>query len=231
MTSKIGTMMDQFFGKVSAGVPQTPSQTPMEEMHSPFYLQRDVVSGAYEGLTRLEIFAKHCAGKRVLHIGCTQYPITNIDNSLHIALGGKCSVIDGFDVDQAGYEILAPHISNGRFLTNIDDAGEYDVVIIPEVLEHVGDVNSFLKQMSGIRSSQFIITVPDVYQCMGRHFRAVQDGSVHRVAEAVHPDHNYWFTPFTLRNVVRKYTDWHLDSMYWINNISLMAICNTKRNV
>jgi hypothetical protein len=43
----------------------------------------------------------------------------------------------------------------------------------------------------------------------------------------VHPDHNCWFTPYTLRNLVTKYTTWAvMDTVWFFNGISLMLFAN-----
>jgi hypothetical protein len=44
--------------------------------------------------------------------------------------------------------------------------------------------------------------------------------------EVVHPDHNCWYTPFTLSNVIKKYTNWQLDGMFFFNGMSLLAACS-----
>lgn len=42
--------------------------------------------------------------------------------------------------------------------------------------------------------------------------------------EVVHPDHNNWYTPYTLSNIITKYTNWALQGMWFFNGISLLAI-------
>ncbi|MGF6904349.1 hypothetical protein P3T22_005638 [Paraburkholderia sp. GAS348] len=94
----------------------------------------------------------------------------------------------------------------------------------PEVIEHVGNVATFLEQIDRIDFGTVVITVPDAVQCYPRHFDfADRDDTF---VEIVHPDHNYWFTPYTLLNVVRKYTSWHVRGMYFFNNISLLMIAS-----
>jgi len=224
MNSSVKSLFDKLSLALNLSKKNRPS---MEEIHSEFYLQKDIVSMEYSDLNRFDIFSKYCKNARVLHVGCTQYPITDINNSLHIELASVCKLIDGFDVDHSGYKVLAPYVHNGRFLEDLTEATEYDLVIIPEVLEHVGNVQDFFALMSNIKSKRYIVTVPDIYQCMDRHFRATKNGEFSNVSEGVHPDHNYWFSPYTLRNTINKYTDWSLDGLFWINKISLMAVCSS----
>ena len=42
----------------------------------------------------------------------------------------------------------------------------------------------------------------------------------------VHPDHNCWYSPYTLGNVIRKYTDWQVAGTWFFNRISLLAIAH-----
>lgn len=42
--------------------------------------------------------------------------------------------------------------------------------------------------------------------------------------EVVHPDHNCWYTPYTFRNTIAKYTSWNPGTMWFFNNISLLGL-------
>lgn len=203
-----------------------PTTREMRDLHETFYLQSLSVSLSYAELPREDLFAQFCKGKTVLHIGCTQHPITNINTSLHLKIAKHCKQLDGYDIDQRGYAILAPHINNGRFLESLSHVERYDLILIPEVLEHVGDPQSFLATIDTIEAREIIITVPDVFQCLSRHFSFETTANDAKIAEAVHPDHNYWFTPYTLSNLIKKYTPWHLEGLYWINRLSIMAHCS-----
>lgn len=199
----------------------THGQTMIEHLHAPFYLQRVQVSDRFQGVARLDAFRQYCEGKAVLHIGCAQFPITNPANNLHVQLAPFCRLLDGYDIAKDMYDVLRPHVHNGRFLPALRDAGQYDVVLIPEVLEHVSDVSGFLGAMSEIKTSRFIITVPDVFQCYQRHFAMDERQGV--FFEAVHPDHNCWYSPYTIANTLRKYTDWLVEEICWFNRISLLV--------
>jgi hypothetical protein len=62
---------------------------------------------------------------------------------------------------------------------------------------------------------------------MSRHFDYLADTET--FVEVVHPDHNCWYTPYTLTNTLAKYTDWTLNGVWFFNRISLMAIA-TRAN-
>jgi hypothetical protein len=90
------------------------------------------------------------------------------------------------------------------------------------VLEHVPNVEQFLQQLDAVQAAHVILTVPDAFQCMKRHFDYVGDSET--FVEVVHPDHNCWYTPYTLTSTLKKYTPWTVDGLWFFNNISLLAI-------
>ena len=79
-----------------------------------------------------------------------------------------------------------------------------------------------LQQLNQVNAPHFVITVPDAYSCMQRHFDYAAQAET--FVEVVHPDHNCWYTPYTFSNVVRKYTDWRIDGMWFFNRISMLMI-------
>lgn len=196
--------------------------SPLERLHEPYFVQRVHVSSGVIGLSRLDVFKKLCEGQRILHIGCADWPITDPKNSLHLALEPHCAKLDGFDIHAEALAALAPH-TKGRLYSRFEDlTDEYDLILVPEVMEHVPDVGGFLAQLHSLNAPAYVITVPDAYQCHKRHFDYVK--STETFVEIVHPDHNCWYTPFTLTNVITKYTPWRIDDIWFFNNISLLAL-------
>ena len=111
-----------------------------------------------------------------------------------------------------------------KALGETEVTGTYDTVLVPEVLEHVPDVQGFLRQLDAVGASQYIITVPDAFSCFRRHFD--YSSGAQTFVEVVHPDHNCWYTPYTLANVIAKYTPWRLDGMFFFNGMSLLAVAS-----
>jgi len=197
-----------------------------EAKHDPFFVQKIKVSRGMLGLPREVVFAKMCEGKRVLHIGCADWPITDPATSLHVALGPYCARLDGFDPHAEALAALAPHMLGTNLLyANLEDVtGEYDLVLVPEVMEHVADVEGFLAQLHRINAPRYVITVPDAARCAPYHFH--YEAATDTFVEIVHPDHNCWYSPFTLTNVIRKFTPWKVEGVWFFTNISLMAVCS-----
>ena len=210
-------------------VSQTPTepitdaeQSPLESLHDPYFVQRVKVSREIGSLNRLAVFAKLCAGQRVLHMGCADWPITDPKTSLHLALEPYCAHLDGFDVHEEALANLAPHVS-GKLYSHIEEIRDkYDLILVPKVMEHVTNVGLFLDQLNTLQAPFIVITVPDAYQCRERHFDYVESTST--FIEIVHPDHNCWYTPYTLTSVIKKYTRWQMEGMWFFNGISLMAL-------
>lgn len=194
----------------------------LEALHDPYFVQKVVVGRELVGLSRLDVFSKLCAGRRVLHVGCTDWPITDPGSSLHVALDAHCAQLDGFDVHPEAFESLRPHVRGDFFSDWSQVQGSYDLMLVPEVMEHVGDVEGFLKQLNGVDVPHIVLTVPDAYSCFKNHFEYQADAET--FVEVVHPDHNCWYTPYTLSNVIKKYTDWSVDGMWFFNRMSLLTI-------
>ncbi len=197
--------------------------SPLQEQHEKYFVQQVSVSSDLAGRPRLEVFTNLLAGKRVLHVGYADWPITDLANNLHVALDGVCAQLDGVDPHTEAAEALRPHV-RGRLLASLDEVTDsYDVVLVPEVLEHVGNPETFFAELAAIDFGAIIITVPDAYSC-SRHFD--HDETTGVFTEVVHPDHNYWFTPYTFCNIVRKHTDWAIDGLWFLNGISLMMLAS-----
>jgi mannosyltransferase OCH1-like enzyme len=206
----------------AAAAPHAPKGSQLEKIHAPYFLQRVAVSSEVAGMSRLEVLRHLCSGKRVLHVGCADWPITDLKASLHLALQPHCAALDGVDPHTEALDMLRPHVAGQLFGTIGEARGEYDLVLVPEVMEHVADVEGFLAELEAVDASVYLISVPDAFQCRARHFDYV--GETETFFEAVHPDHNVWYTPYTFANTLRKYSGLELQRMWFFNHISLLAL-------
>ncbi len=204
------------------GTAPTGRVSELESRHAPYFVQKVRVGRELVGRNRTEVLREICAGRRVLHVGCADWPITDVQSSLHVQLDAVCAQLDGFDVHAEAFDILRPHV-RGRFFSRWSDLTDaYDVVLAPEVMEHVGDVQGFLRNLNAVRAPGIVLSVPDAFQCMRGHFDYLDETET--FVEVVHPDHNCWYTPCTLTSVLRKYTDWTLQGLWFFNRISILAI-------
>ncbi len=195
----------------------------LESLHAPYFVQRVPISSEIATVGRVDVLRSLCQGKRVLHVGCADWPITDPQTSLHLQLQPVCVTLDGVDPHVEALEQLAPYITKGSLFSEIADAtGSYDVVLCPEVMEHVPNVSDFLAQLQAVDAATFLISVPDAFQCRGGHFDYLTDAQT--FVEVVHPDHNVWYTPYTFANTIRKYSTLHVERMWFFNGISLLAL-------
>lgn len=194
----------------------------LEARHDPYFVQKVEVSTDLVGVSRMDLFGSLCAGKRVLHVGCADWPITDPKTSLHLALEPLCAQLDGVDPHTEALEQLAPYAKGRLFGSLAEVTDSYDVVLCPEVMEHVPDVEAFLAQLEGVDAQTWLISVPDAFQCRERHFDYVADAQT--FVEVVHPDHNVWYTPYTFANTIRKYSGLEIQKMWFFNRISLLAL-------
>lgn len=191
--------------------------------HDPYFVQVVPVRKEFIGLSRIDVLSEFCRDQRVLHIGCADWPITDPRTSLHLQLEPFCRSLDGFDIHSEALDALKPYVINGSLFNDFTQIKRsYDLVLIPEVLEHVPNVCEFLKQLDAVDTKAYMISVPDAFQCHRRHFEYHAEEA--RFIEAVHPDHNCWYTPYTLSNTIRKYTNWEIDGLWFFNGISILAM-------
>lgn len=174
---------------------------------------------------RMHVIIPLCTGKKVLHVGCTDNPIFDPATSLHIQLSKVCRELDGLDVDTEGLEKLQQHVAGRYFTDTRQVTEEYDVLLVPETIEHVDNVREFMESLSKIRFKQCLITAPNAFLPNDNGNHLEESGEY---VEYVHPDHNSWFSPYTLKNCISKFTDWKLVESYLLNNKS-MAGCLCER--
>lgn len=158
---------------------------------------------------RVDHLLARAAGKRVLHLGCTNAPYTAqslADGSLlHLRLRDVASELHGVDIDRAGLETLAGHGVTHLHAGDLADlaaslaaAGPFDIVIAGEIVEHLTDPGSFLRDVRRLLSPTSTLIVTTVNAYCG--FRLAQYAIRGRggLAEPVHPEHVAYYSQATL---------------------------------
>lgn len=188
-----------------------------------FYNQKIYLSNIRE--SRFTFLANLCRGKNVMHIGCADSMVFNVESNLHIFLykTGDNTYVDGLDIDANTIKLLS-EACPGTYFTEYNQVNKsYDIVIVPEVMEHVPNVDLFLKDVFSITSKEYLFTVPNM--------SVVQifcDDEY--TLEMVHPDHKYWFSPYTLYNTIKPFIpENYKTKMFYLENKTQIGIYLQKK--
>lgn len=157
---------------------------------------------------RVAFFLEYLKGKKVLHVGCTDYPRFDPKANLHLQLAaGALKELHGLDLDAVGIDVLRGHVSAPLFSRYEDIMPPYDVVLIPEVIEHVLNPGLFLKQIMEIDTREIMIMAPnaiDIVQNNPGRFGWVMVDNKKLYTETVHKDHCCYYSPMTLATTIEK---------------------------
>src|SRR4051812_6283354 len=103
----------------------------------------------FDSVQRVDLIKQICSRKRVLHLGCTNYPYTEdaIANEmlLHLDLEQIASDLTGLDADAEGIRILQQHGCSNVVLADLEHLekcelrGTFDVIVAGEILEHLNN--------------------------------------------------------------------------------------------
>jgi len=174
-------------------------------------------------LDRLNLFEYYCKGKKVLHVGCVDYPIFKPESNLHIYLSAFVPELHGLDLNVEGLDVLKKYVDQPYFSSMADVAESYDVCLIPEVIEHVNDIGAFLKDVGKCDARLFVITAPNAFKKRESFFK-----SRTLWVERIHPDHNCWFSPYTLKNVIEKYSGLNVRNVFLMNRKTMVCCVCSK---
>ena len=187
---------------------------------------------------RDDVILKFCAGMRVLHFGFLDYPITEdklvSGNLLHSKIRKVANSLYGIDVDSKSLDFYR-HLT-GDYNNMSEDILSYgsdvsflanscDVIIFPEVLEHISNPGAALLSLKQILlinpGSRLLISVPNAYSLL--HF-----SSACNEIELVHADHYFYFSPTTLRKLLTDsgFNDIEISLYSWYDlNAKTPGIC------
>jgi ubiquinone/menaquinone biosynthesis C-methylase UbiE len=146
----------------------------------------------YRALVR---FARRHAGPTVLDLGCG---FGAYGSALQSA-GLNCF---GCDIN---FEYLRRAVAFGLRVANVDSAlpfpdGSFDTVLILEVLEHVRDVDTLLREAFRVARKNVLLTVPN-----SENIELLKANDV-TYAHMLSSDHLHFFDPESLRDVLQRYS-------------------------
>jgi len=164
---------------------------------------------------RVDLIMEMCAGKKVLHLGCANYPYTqnSIDNEmlLHYDLEKSAGELYGFDFDQPGLDILAANGTGNLYRADLEKLDEvamsetFDVIVAGEMIEHLNNPGLFLTGIQRFMNAEtrLVLTTINAY-CGMRWFWYGLRGRRGK-QEPVHPDHVAYYSYSTLSLLVRRH--------------------------
>ena len=178
-------------------------------------------------VNRFDFFEEICKEKKVLHFGCNDWPIFDPSYNLHIKISKYAKELHGFDIDLDGIENLKKYV-NQKYFSNFQqvEGEKYDVCIVPETIEHVDDVKTFLVGISTIDAEVFYITAPN---CFAKEHIERNYYGKDCFVEVVHPDHNCWYSPFTLKNQIEKYSTLIVTNVFLLDNDKMVCCEAVKK--
>ncbi len=168
----------------------------------------------FELVQRVEFLKKVCRGKKVLHLGCTDYPFTknSIENNmlLHFELEKAAKELYGFDFDQKGIDILREAGGINLFRADLEQLEDvalnetFDVIIAGEMIEHLSNPALFLRGIQRFMSDEtkLVITTINAYSAMRFVIYALRGKG--GINEPVHPDHVAYYSYKTLSLVLNR---------------------------
>ena len=157
---------------------------------------------------RNEVIADQCRGKDVLHIGCTDWPVTHhrieANTLLHKQIAGVARTCIGIDISHEGLSALKNEGHDVRYgdaekLENFPEAA-FDVVVIGEVLEHLNNPGLCLEKVFKVLrpNGEIVVTVPNAFFIL--NFISLL---FHR--EITHRDHTFYFSAKTINCLLKRH--------------------------
>ncbi len=189
-----------------------------------FFTQKIKIENVEE--SRFLFFKNLCKDKKVLHVGCADSMFFNPDQNLHISLNETCKELHGLDNSLKDINELRKYL-NGKYFDKIEDCDDnYDIIIVPEVIEHVDNLRLFLDKIFSFNFKEIVITAPNIFH----YFQEMKEENGHFI-EVIHPDHKYWFSPYTMYNITKQYVKSDYEhKIYFLENKSMVCAHIIKIN-
>jgi len=157
-------------------------------------------------LNRNYFLAERVSSKKVLHVGCSDFPITNerlkSGNLLHAHLNSCTSNILGIDISQNGIDILKKNGFANVMHMNAEEINlkdKYDFIVAGDVIEHINNPGKFLERVPNLLNLKgtLIICVPNAYSFnIIKYFAGM---------EPTHSDHTFHFSVKSLSELCSRY--------------------------
>ena len=168
---------------------------------------------------KLDMVLDYCKGKVVLDIGCVEelsdFSPENLSKTQHFALKKVASKLVGIDLEEAavdtfkkmGFECYSCLAENAHAL----NIGQFDVVVIGDIIEHIPDPHSFLVGIRPLLRKDGVVfcTTPNALAYSNTLF--VLTGK-----RLTRYQHVCWYCKITLRNLF-LYSGYHPVETHFCN--------------
>ncbi len=163
---------------------------------------------------RVTFIKEQCQGKKVLHLGCTNYPYTaeSLKNNdlLHFRLAEISGELYGFDFDRKGLDILSESGIKNLYHADLEKLDEvdldetFDVIVAGEMIEHLSNPGLFLRGIKRFmnKETKLVITTVNAYGALRFFIYALRGKG--GINEPVHPDHVFYYSYATLNLLVQR---------------------------
>jgi len=157
-------------------------------------------------------------GKNVVDLGFVDVGHERLEKGglLHLEIARLANVTFGVDIDDTYRHLFPPQSETYQlYFGDVEDPETFrpvresgvavDLVLAGEIMEHLNNPGLFLDAIRTVMGpgSKLIVTVPN-------GLRAINHGYTQKGMEWVHPDHNYWYSPTTIQNLLNK-NGFHVD--------------------
>ena len=163
---------------------------------------------------RVDFLKAICAGRSVLHLGCTNWPYMELSSAderfLHPVLMRTAREVWGIDADAEGIALMAADGVPNLFVGDLENLSAlaldrtFDVVVAGEVIEHLSNPGLFLQGVKRFLrpDSDLVVTTVNAF-CA---FRALIYGLRGKGGrnEPVHPDHVAYYSYAKLGHIGRR---------------------------
>lgn len=198
------------------------------------FLNGDVISNGHffnisraPLMTRDEVLVRASEGKRVLHVGCADHPeLIEKKRANNRYLHDKLKIVSeslvGSDPNEKAIAMMR-ELGIGDLYTpeSIPENSRFDVVLVPDVIEHVPDVGVFLSGLKEINAEKFVFTTPNAFRLQNRRLYR---------SELVNTDHRYWFSPYTLIKTLYG-SGYCIEKIYYTDSVSVRHPVDSLRKL
>jgi predicted TPR repeat methyltransferase len=158
---------------------------------------------------RCRYVIERCRDKSVLHLGCVDHPFLRerleSGELLHARIHAAAHTLYGVDTSAAGIETMRRAGYDNLFVGDVERLSDipldrkFDVIIAGELVEHLQNPGLFLRAVPPLlaEGGHLVVTVPSAQSI--RIFANALRGR-----EVVHPDHNAYYSPTTLRHLLES---------------------------